>query len=48
MTAELSAADDYVLVRVPVVYFGVDGTLAITDAARVFFTQAAERMRTGS
>lgn len=45
--AELAAADDYVLVRVPglISASNLDSIFAITEAARVFFTQAAERMR---
>lgn len=48
--AELAAVDDFVIVRVPglISASNLDRTLAITDAARVFFTQAAERMRARS
>lgn len=48
--AELAAVDDYVLVRVPglISASNLDSILAIAEAARVFFTQAAERMRARS
>ena len=48
--AALAAVDDYVLIRVPGLMSAstLDRVLEITEAARVFFTQAAERMHARS